>query len=129
MLVEWMNMCVLAQSARQNRKALLPYGRIYPQYLTWLSLPIQMLLWCIFSVMGQAHSTGRKAISIYSVLSCSSMGFSQAPGTFWRQATARVLQMALEAFLKGPQTGWSATEKTSLMLSSYSVHCWMFRCQ
>ncbi len=42
-------MCVLAQSARQKRKALLPYGPMYSQYLTWLSLPIQMLLWCFFS--------------------------------------------------------------------------------
>ena len=57
--------------------------------------------------------------------SCTSVGSNQEPGTSLRRATARVLQMELEASSKGQLTGLSAMENTSQMLSCSSMHLWM----
>lgn len=51
---------------------------------------------CFGTISSSKHNTGKKAIPICFVLSCSNVGSSQAPWTFLRRA----FQMGLEAFSK-----------------------------
>ncbi len=57
-------------------------------------------------------------------------GFQSGTWNFLEASHGKGAPDGIGGFLKmTTETGWSATEKTSLILSSDSVHCWMFRCQ